>query len=190
GLHTGAVEDHGPEVRGFALHMGARIMPAAGPGEILVSNAVRELMAGSDVRFEDRGLRKLKGVPAQWHLFAATTLPKDVSAEPSSLPSEPAAGRRLPPRWLVTVIVALAIAGTAALSLTRGWESSAGHPPAQGGRTTGSPGVAAPDNAALQIDPASGRVRTTVTGLRAGERDAPARHVEGREGGGWIDRAI
>jgi class 3 adenylate cyclase len=89
GVHMGEVEVRGPEVRGVAVHMGARIMSAAGPGEILVSSTVRDLTAGSDVRFEDRGVQELKGVPAQ-HLFAVRTpLPKEASEEPLGVPPGP-----------------------------------------------------------------------------------------------------
>ena len=185
GLHMGEVEVRGNEIRGVAVHMGARIMSAADPGEILVSSTVRDLMAGSDVQFEDRGLQELKGVPQPWHLFAATPLPIDISEAPSGVSTdEEAPGNLLPRRVLVSAIVALVVAGAAALALTREWA----HPSAKGVRTTGV--ITAPDNAALQIDPVSGRVRATVAGLRAGIRDAPARHIEVGEGGVWIDTAI
>jgi class 3 adenylate cyclase/alpha-beta hydrolase superfamily lysophospholipase len=70
GLHTGEVElsDSGP--RGLAVHIGARVGAAAGPGEVLVSRTVAELVAGSGIKFADRGEHKLKGVPGRWHLFA------------------------------------------------------------------------------------------------------------------------
>jgi len=72
GLHTGEVELRGDDVGGIAVHIGARIMAAAGPGEVLVSRTVRDLVAGSGIELEDRGSHTLKGVGDQWQLFAAS----------------------------------------------------------------------------------------------------------------------
>jgi class 3 adenylate cyclase len=55
---------------GLAVHMGARVAALAGPGEMLVSSTVQDLVAGSGLRFADRGLDALKGVPGTWCLFA------------------------------------------------------------------------------------------------------------------------
>jgi class 3 adenylate cyclase len=71
GVHTGEVELAGDKVEGIAVHIGARVADEARPGEVLVSAIVRDLAAGSGIDFEDRGVRKLKGVPGDWHLFAA-----------------------------------------------------------------------------------------------------------------------
>jgi pimeloyl-ACP methyl ester carboxylesterase len=70
GLHTGEVEVLDDKVAGLAVHIGARVAAAAGPGELLVSSTVKDLVAGSGLRFQDRGLQPLKGVPGEWHLFA------------------------------------------------------------------------------------------------------------------------
>lgn len=71
GVHTGEVEVSGDRVTGIAVHVGARAAAAAAPGEVLVTGTVRDLVAGSDIRFEDRGTHTLRGVPGTWHLFAA-----------------------------------------------------------------------------------------------------------------------
>jgi class 3 adenylate cyclase len=71
GLHTGEIELAGSAVRGIAVHIGARVADEAGAGEVLVSSTVKDLVAGSGIRFVDRGLRVLKGVPGEWHLYAA-----------------------------------------------------------------------------------------------------------------------
>ncbi len=71
GLHTGEVEIVGEKVGGIAVHIGARIASHAGPGEVVVSNTVKDLVAGSGLQFEDRGVRPLKGVPGEWHLYRA-----------------------------------------------------------------------------------------------------------------------
>ena len=71
GIHTGEVELVAGKVEGIAVHIGARIAAEAQPCEILVSSIVRDLAAGSGIGFEDRGTRALKGVPGEWHLYAA-----------------------------------------------------------------------------------------------------------------------
>jgi len=70
GLHTGECEMHGDRVTGIAVHMGSRVAALAGPGEVLVSSTVKDLVAGSGIEFEDRGVHELKGVPGDWRLFA------------------------------------------------------------------------------------------------------------------------
>ena len=70
GLHTGEVEVVGDDIAGIAVHIGARVAAAAGPGEVLVSSTVRDLVAGSGIEFEDRGLHELKGLDEPRRLFA------------------------------------------------------------------------------------------------------------------------
>jgi class 3 adenylate cyclase len=72
GLHTGECEVIGEKVGGIAVHIGARVASLARAGEVLVSNTVKDLVAGSGIAFEDRGTRTLKGVPGDWRLFAVT----------------------------------------------------------------------------------------------------------------------
>jgi class 3 adenylate cyclase len=70
GVHTGEVELHDGDVAGLAVHIGARVAAEALPGEVLVSGTVKDLVVGSGVDFADRGERRLKGVPGEWHLYA------------------------------------------------------------------------------------------------------------------------
>jgi class 3 adenylate cyclase len=70
GVHTGELELVGPDVAGLAVNIAARVLDRAGPGEVLVSSTVRELVVGSGVVFEDRGAYQLKGVPDRWSLYA------------------------------------------------------------------------------------------------------------------------
>jgi len=70
GLHTGECEVLEEKMSGIAVHIGARVAAQAAPGEVLVSGTVRDLVAGSGIQFEDRGVRPLKGVPGEWRLFA------------------------------------------------------------------------------------------------------------------------
>jgi class 3 adenylate cyclase len=72
GLHAGEVEVRGDDVGGIAVHIAARILGEAAPGEILVSRTVRDLVAGSDRTLTDRGPRHLRGVEGDWQLFAVT----------------------------------------------------------------------------------------------------------------------
>ena len=70
GLHTGECEVINGKVAGIAVHTGARVAAAADPGEVLVSSTVKDLVAGSGLLFQDRGLHVLKGIPGEWRLFA------------------------------------------------------------------------------------------------------------------------
>ncbi|HYU39651.1 MAG TPA: adenylate/guanylate cyclase domain-containing protein [Acidimicrobiia bacterium] len=71
GLHTGECERRGDDIAGLAVHIGARVAAEAGGGEVLVSSTVKDLVLGSGIAFDDRGMHTLKGVDGQWHLFAA-----------------------------------------------------------------------------------------------------------------------
>lgn len=69
GLHTGECEVVEKKVAGIAVHIGARVAAMARAGEVLVSSTVKDLVAGSDIRFEERGTHVLKGIPGEWRLF-------------------------------------------------------------------------------------------------------------------------
>jgi class 3 adenylate cyclase len=70
GLHTGEVQYRDADVGGIAVHIAARVMAAAGAGEVLVSRTVHDLVAGSDYVLEDRGAHALRGMAGEWRLFA------------------------------------------------------------------------------------------------------------------------
>jgi class 3 adenylate cyclase len=70
GCHTGEVELLSGDLGGIAVHIGARIAALAGAGEVLVSSTVKDLVVGAGLRFDDRGIHPLKGVPDAWHLYA------------------------------------------------------------------------------------------------------------------------
>jgi len=70
GVHTGEVEVMTDDIAGIAVHIAARVVAQAAPGEVLVSSSVPPLVAGSGIEFHDRGEHKLKGVPGTWKLFA------------------------------------------------------------------------------------------------------------------------
>ena len=73
GLHTGECELAGGKPAGIAVHTGARVAAAAGPGDVLVSQTVKDLVAGSGLEFEDRGTRALKGLPGEWRLYVVAS---------------------------------------------------------------------------------------------------------------------
>ena len=72
GIHTGECERVGEKLAGLAVNVGARVSGAARAGEVLVSQTVKDLVAGSGIEFEERGTRELKGVPGEWRLFAVS----------------------------------------------------------------------------------------------------------------------
>ena len=71
GLHTGECELVDGKITGIAVHTGARVAAYAGAGEVLVSSTVKDLVAGSGLEFQDRGVHDLKGIPGEWRLYAA-----------------------------------------------------------------------------------------------------------------------
>jgi class 3 adenylate cyclase len=73
GLHTGEVELGRDDIGGVAVHIAARVVALAGPGEVLVSRTVTDLVAGSGIEFQDRGEHELKGVPGMWRLYAVVS---------------------------------------------------------------------------------------------------------------------
>lgn len=72
GLHTGECEVRGDDLAGIVVHTGGRVAALAHGGEVLVTSTVRDLVAGADFAFVDRGLHELKGVPGEWRILAVT----------------------------------------------------------------------------------------------------------------------
>jgi class 3 adenylate cyclase len=70
GLHTGEIEQRGEDIAGIAVHIGKRVSSHAGPGEVLVSRTVADLVAGSGIELRDQGEHELKGVPGTWRLYS------------------------------------------------------------------------------------------------------------------------
>ena len=80
GVHTGECELHDGKVAGLAVSIGARVAASAGPSEVLVSQTVKDLVAGTGLLLEDRGERELKGVPGNWRVYRAS--PAEPVVEP------------------------------------------------------------------------------------------------------------
>jgi class 3 adenylate cyclase len=70
GLHTGEVEMRGDDIGGIGVHIGARVCGLASANDVLVSGTLRDLVIGSGLEFDERGVHQLKGVPGEWRLFA------------------------------------------------------------------------------------------------------------------------
>ncbi len=160
GIHMGEVEIVGNNLAGIAVHIGSRLMSQAGPNEIVVSSTVRDLVSGSDLHFEDKGLHELKGVPSQWHLYALQP-PEREAKEREGLPqlqAEPEAKPLVTPLRALIAAAVVALAVIAAVVLFTG----RGLPP---------PKV----NTVAKIDPNSGAVLgavpvgTTPSALASGE---------------------
>jgi class 3 adenylate cyclase len=71
GIHVGECDARGDDVGGMAVHVAARVMALARANEVLVTSTLREALVGSGIRFESRGLKKLRGVPGEWHVYIA-----------------------------------------------------------------------------------------------------------------------
>jgi pimeloyl-ACP methyl ester carboxylesterase len=104
GVHTGECEILGDDLGGMAVHLGARIAAKAGGGEVLVSAAVRDLVLGSPIGFDDRGVHELKGVPGSWQLLAVTDAGSGVR------PSAPARAYAIAPNATASTAADRAIA--------------------------------------------------------------------------------
>jgi class 3 adenylate cyclase/streptogramin lyase len=178
GIHMGEVEVIGPKVGGIAVHIGSRIMSMAGPGEVMVSSTVRDLMAGSDLTFSDEGFHELKGVPAQWRLYsveAAAGEESEAAEEAVALPGEGEPVRPFRTPWLVALIVAGLVAAVAIPSIL-----------VLSGR--GPPPFTPRPNTVVRLDPGTGEV---ISGANVGTTPMSVAYGNG---GLWVanfdDRTI
>lgn len=126
GVHVGEVEEIAGKVGGLSVPIAARITGLATAGEILVSATVRDLAAGAGFAFEDRGIHPLKGVPGEWHVYAAT--PAGEPAAPTMPDAETMATRRAAairhlgsrPVWVRRPRLFAAVAGLVVVSTVAG----------------------------------------------------------------------
>jgi len=152
GLHVGEAELIGGKIGGVAVHTGARVGAVGGPGQVVVSSVLRELVPGAGIDFEDLGARRLKGLPEEMRLWSVRSVNGVDVAEP--LGSVDAAERRdkvpLPPArrpsLVVGTVVGLAVLGGLVGFLTLGQED----PPSES-----SPVAPIDPNTLIRIDPAS-----------------------------------
>ncbi|HUP00158.1 MAG TPA: adenylate/guanylate cyclase domain-containing protein [Gemmatimonadota bacterium] len=139
GIHTGQVDHRGRDVGGIAIHICARIAAEAEPGEILVSNAVREMETGTGFRFEDRGKHALKGVPGEWRLFGLRSLPAGPAGPASRTLRRLSGFTAGQMRAAGGVVIALLILVSTVYLVNR---SSRGIQTSEGALTTAGPGIA------------------------------------------------
>jgi class 3 adenylate cyclase/streptogramin lyase len=158
GIHTGQTESQDRKTQGIAVVIGSRVMSLAGPGEILVTNTTKELVAGSDFGFEDFSAHELKGVPGTWQVFAVTSVDGEARTQP--LPADESAKRlgavrpgTVRERRRRPALVAGALAGVvtiAILAFVATRDDSSTRPRPDPSRTT--PG------SLVQIDPETGEI--------------------------------
>lgn len=103
-VHMGEVEVMGGKVGGIAVHAAARVLSTAEPGQIYVTGIVHDVVAGSDIRFADRGVHELRGVPGEWRLFAVEGAATDRALPVEEMPDPTARSRSWAP-----VLVALGV---------------------------------------------------------------------------------
>lgn len=109
-VHMGEVEVMGGKVGGIAVHAASRVLGLAQPGQIYVTGIVRDVVAGSDISFSERGVHELRGVPGEWRVFAVEETARD-RALPLEPPAEPTDVRH---NWPLTIAVVVAVAVIAA----------------------------------------------------------------------------
>jgi YVTN family beta-propeller protein len=174
GLHVGECEVADRKVAGMAVHIGARVLAAAGSSEVLVSGTVRDLLTGSDLRFDDRGSRALKGVPGDWRLFAARLTGPPSQEELDELAASKATRLR---RWAIPVsaVAAALVAGLVSLLVLK----PGGAPASLPGPTPSR--LAKPEvGRVVRVDPASSTVLQEIPVGRSPTA------VEFGEGSAWV----
>jgi class 3 adenylate cyclase len=156
GVHVGEAEVIGRGLGGVAVHTGARIASQAGPGEVLVSGTLKDLIPGATFGFDDRGVRELKGVPGKHRMYALTAVDEAPVAPPLG-PEEAASRRRdiAPPPvyrrrpvWIAALAAVIILGGVVVTVVATGEQT-----PAEDG--------VARDGLVL-VDPASGPVGGTI----------------------------
>jgi class 3 adenylate cyclase/streptogramin lyase len=172
GIHTGEAEIADGRPRGIAVHIAARVMAVAGPGEVLVSSTVRDLVTGANLQFDDRGFYTLKGLEGDWRLFSLVAVNGTHSRPP--LDAEEAARRRAaiqPTPILRRRSTRLAVLGGVVLVLAAVvlWFLT---------RPTTLPNI--PANMIGRIDPVSGDITAAV------ETGTPPTAVAGGSGSIWV----
>jgi class 3 adenylate cyclase/streptogramin lyase len=182
GVHVGEVEGRGPKVGGIAVNIGARVMALGGPGEVLVTATAKDLVPGSGFGFEDREGHRLKGVPGTWPVFAVTSVDGRGRPPPPSalvardrreaIEAPSVVGRR---PWVVGGVAAALVVALVATVLGLGI--------GPGGRTDRTP-TGIPPGSVVQVDPETGEVLATVSGL-PGTDEEPGPVAVG-EGGVWV----
>jgi hypothetical protein len=172
GLHFGEVEREGEKVGGIGVATGARVLAAAGAGDVFVTSTIVDLVSGSGLEFADRGTHDLKGIPAGWHLFAVASVdgkplpppldPVDAAQARERAAVQPERSRRLSLAWAGLAVVAVA-------AIVIGMRVASHNNPAP---------TAAPQPAIVRIDPKTNAIVQEVDTF-----PAAFNHVVGAEHG-------
>jgi class 3 adenylate cyclase len=125
GVHFGEIETSGSEVHGIVVHTGARVMALAGPAEVLITQTVKDLVAGSRFQVKERGSYELKGVPGTWAVYDVVSVDDELrpqSIEGATVASErreraSASSFRRSRRWIVPAAAAVALVVAAAVAI-------------------------------------------------------------------------
>ncbi|HEY7756519.1 MAG TPA: adenylate/guanylate cyclase domain-containing protein [Actinomycetota bacterium] len=193
GLHTGEVELEGKRARGVAVHLGARVMGKAGAGEVITTGTVHDVVAGSGLGFEDRGVHDLKGVPGEWRLWRLSnvdgelvTPPLERSDAEARRATIQAANARRRPALLASAVGAIAIAGLVVLLLTAGrGDPAGGGSPTSGGGSPASPTPSGPvPGDVVELDPDTGTVLAHAPGVVPSSTKGIS--IARGEGGIWL----
>ena len=141
----------GAKVTGLSVAIASRIMAAAAPGEVLVSSTVRDLTTGSSLTFDDRGVRELKGVPGEWHVYAVERAateparralrrpPANAARRPSGVPGHDRSGSAGRASSVATALGLAVVLATGGLLVSKPWQ-----PPALASVTENSIGIIDP----------------------------------------------
>jgi streptogramin lyase len=188
GLHGGEVELDGGKAGGIAVNTAARVMSVGGPGEVLVSSSLHDVVAGSTLAFDDHGVHHLKGIGGEWRLFAVTEVdgvelagPLDAAeAAKIRFGIEPGAPKRNRRTSLVVgaTLAAVVVAGVVLVALTR-----------DGAETAPPPSEPPPPNSVARLDLQTGEVE--VVNDRVAQNLAPQfdnDDLEVGEGSVWLLR--
>jgi class 3 adenylate cyclase len=145
GLHAGECEIVGKKVGGIAVHIGARVASLAGAGEVVVTSTVRDLAAGSALRFDSMGARELKGVPGEWNVFeVGSEAPRpDLPALDVPDPGDPGQGRSRRGALIAGIVAAVVAIGVVAALVVNSSKGS----PAAATSAPGSPTASASGSA-------------------------------------------
>ncbi|HJS27936.1 MAG TPA: adenylate/guanylate cyclase domain-containing protein, partial [Actinomycetota bacterium] len=189
GLHGGEVELDGGKAGGIAVNTAARVMSVGGPGEVLVSSSLHDVVAGSTLAFEDHGVHSLKGIEGEWRLFAVTEVdgvelagPLDAAeAAKVRFAIEPGPGRRQRRTGLIVggILAVVIAAGVVLVTLTRDGTGAAAPPAAE----------APPPNSIARLDLRTGEVE--IVNDRVAQNLAPQfdnDDLEVGEGSVWLLR--
>jgi streptogramin lyase len=118
GVHMGEVDVLGAKVSGMTVHLGARLMSLASADQVIVSSTIRDLMSGSELPFVDRGVRQLKGVDAEWHVYSIDGPAEETAQLDLPEPHEPPSWWRRPVAIAMGAAVLL-LGALAGILLTR-----------------------------------------------------------------------